>query len=370
MGVYFGLVLLILILPFLGIAWKDEGKRAGFSLIVFGIALFLVYVLRDFSVGRDIPGYCEVYETMYARALFDASWTWMEWGYVLLMKVCSMLGLSARAFLAVVYVIIEVPLLLFIKRCSKDVTLSLVVFMCFQFFVFSMSALRQTMAMSLCLMGYMAAQRNGLRPFLSYVFWLVLACLVHRSAIVFAPVYALMRWKLNIKMIIVYIVTVVFAVALKANIILGLRSDANEVESTTVQENLSIGAFFWFMMLVVAIAFVFSYVKYSRQKSPGIVKSLFSYGDSIPQTLSNHSNLLMCCLVLQYIFRGFMLMRAAVFYQVFLLLVIPEILEELPKQMKGAARILVIAGMVAIFYLATLSHNELDIVPYRLGILK
>ena len=368
MGIYLGLLALIIILPLASRLWPVERSRDDFVLITFGIALFLVYVLRDFSVGRDSPHYLEVYETVGNQELFDASWIWMEWGYVLLMKVSSLLGLPFRAFLMVIYALVEIPLLLFIKRYSHDITLSLIVFMCFQFFVFSMSALRQTLAMSLCLMGYMAAQNNGVRSFLLYLMWVLLATLIHRSAIVFLPVYILMRWKLNFKMVITYVIVVMIALLFNAGLIWGLRAETGEAEATAFQENLSLGAFFWFMLLIAVVTFVLIYAKSMRQQSIGIIGSITGGRSLIPQTLTNHANLFACCLVLQVVFQGFMLMRAATFYQVFLLLVIPNLLDELPRQVRLVARLVIIVGMIVIFYYSTLAINELDIVPFKLGI--
>ena len=63
-----------------------------------------------------------------------------------------------------------------------------------------------------------------------------------------------------------------------------------------------------------------------------------------------------------------MLMRAATFYQLFILLVLPNLIEEFPREMRPVLRIAVIIGMIFIFYYATLLPNELDIVPYKLGV--
>ncbi len=178
MAIYFGLVILVLVASLVSYIWSNKDRKSTFVLLVSGIALFAVYVLRDYSVGRDIPGYYEVYDNMSRELLFDASWTWMEWGYVLLMKLCSMLGLSFRSFLGVLYTFILVPLMIFLKRYSKNVTLSIIIFICFQFFVFSMSALRQTLAMSICMTAYMVANKNGFKSFLGYCALIILS-LIH-----------------------------------------------------------------------------------------------------------------------------------------------------------------------------------------------
>ena len=342
-------------------------QKDTFILIVSGIALFAIYVLRDYSVGRDIMGYSETYDSMQNQVLFDASWTWMEWGYVLLMKLSSMIGLSFRGFLAIVYSIILIPLGVFIKRYSQNVTLSIIVFICFQLFVFSMSAVRQTLAMSICITAYMVANRNGFKPFLWYCILLVFAILVHRSAIVFAPAYFLMRKKFDFGMVMMYLI-IIFLAFITQGDLLGRLSDFGESNNIALQENLSVGTFTYFMLFIIVVAFIVVYRKSRSAETYNLAKSITGPRVLIQQSLTNHLNLFVCCILLQIVFQGFMLMRAATFYQLFILLVLPNLIEEFPREIRPVLRIAVIIGMIFIFYYATLLPNELDIVPYKLGV--
>lgn len=367
MSTYIYLIVFVLIVSLMANMFGKPRRKDTFILIVSGIALFAIYVLRDYSVGRDIMGYSETYDGMQNQVLFDATWTWMEWGYVLLMKLSSMIGLSFRGFLAIVYSIILIPLGVFIKRYSKNVTLSIIVFICFQLFVFSMSAVRQTLAMSICITAYMVANRNGFKSFLWYCILLVFAILVHRSAIVFAPAYFLMRKKFDFGMVMMYLIIIVLAFIAQGDL-LGQLSDFGESKSIELQDNLSTGSFAYFMLFIIVVAFIVVYRKSQSAATYNLVKSITGSRVLIQQSLTNHLNLFVCCILLQFVFKGFMLMRAATFYQLFMLLVLPNLIEEFPREMRPALRIAIIIGMFFIFYYATLIPNELDIVPYKLGV--
>lgn len=366
MGIYIGLVIFVLSISFIASVWGNPKRKDNFILFSSCLALFAIYVLRDFSVGRDLPGYYEVYENMQTHTLFDASWIWMEWGFVLLMKLSSLLGLSFRAFLAIVYALVLIPLSIFLKRYSRNVTLSIIIFICFQFFVFSMSAVRQTLAMSVCMAAYMVANKNGLKSFLWYCILIAIAVLIHRSAIVFAPVYLLMRKKSDLSMILIYITILLLAYFAQGDL-LDRLSQLGESKSISIQENLDVGTFFYFMLLIIVIAYIMIYKKSRKAESYGLIGSIMGHKMTIQQSLTNHLNLFVCCIIIEFAFRGFMLMRAATYYQFFLLLVLPNLIEEFPKELRPFLRFVVIVGMLFIFYYSTLRPNELDIVPYRFG---
>ena len=86
MSVYiFLLILIVFISVYIG-SDKNNTKKRKYSTVVFFSILFLMFSLRDYSVGRDLQGYSDVYEMTAGNKWFDASWVWMEPGYVFLMK--------------------------------------------------------------------------------------------------------------------------------------------------------------------------------------------------------------------------------------------------------------------------------------------
>ena len=106
MEIYIIMLLLVYITYFItNNTYRTSEKASKRFLIVSFVIIYLVCALRDYSVGRDIPGYMETYELSSQYPLWDATWIYMESGYVAYMKICSLLGFSNRMFLFVIYYI-------------------------------------------------------------------------------------------------------------------------------------------------------------------------------------------------------------------------------------------------------------------------
>lgn len=332
---------------------------------LFSFLLLCVFVLRDYSVGRDIPGYTDVYERASLYDWFDSDWIYMESGYVFLMKLCNQIGLSFRVFMLLLYAIFIVPLGIYIYKSSKDLCLSLVIYICFQFFVFNMSAFRQTAAMGLCLIAFMIAHKNGKKAFLGFVLFVFLAMNIHKSALVFFPAYFLMRQRLTPRMVILYAGISVFAI-IDRNGILRFFQD-NEYTNYQFNDAITIGSTFALTLSVVIFS-LFANKKQSNETSfINIKKNIFAKPSTIEMGLSNYANLLTCAILLMLAFSGSILMRAATFYQLSLLILVSNLLSAIEPGMKKIIRLGVVLLLFAIFYFTVLIPNQFDIVPYSIG---
>ena len=182
--------------------YRTSEKASKRFLIVSFVIIYLVCALRDYSVGRDIPGYMETYELSSQYPLWDATWIYMESGYVAYMKICSLLGFSNRMFLFVTYFFMLFPIYYTIKKHSDNPLLSVIIFICFQFLTFDLSGIRQGLATSICLMGFTFALKEGKRNLIIFYLFAILAFLFHRSSIIFMLVPFIVRMKYNTKNII------------------------------------------------------------------------------------------------------------------------------------------------------------------------
>ena len=183
-------------------------------LVISFLAIYALCALRDYSVGRDIPGYIETYEIAGNYPFMDASWTHMELGYIAFMQVCTMMGLSSRIFLCLIYAIMLYPLYLTIKRYSQDYLLSVIIFVCFQFLTFDLSGIRQGLAISICMMSLPYANLKSKKDALIFTAILLLAIFFHRSSVIFVIVPILLKLKINL----LNISTSIFALAAAPNL--------------------------------------------------------------------------------------------------------------------------------------------------------
>lgn len=362
MGVYLFLCLLPYLLKFISSGFKDLAKRDKFISWTFFAVLYVVLSMRDLSVGRDILHYKEAFDMAADYDWFYTDWIYMESGYIFLMKLAQWLGLSFRAFLAVLYLVVIIPTAEFIRRFSKDVALSIELFMCFQFFVFYMSAFRQTLALGLCLMAFMAARKDGIGHFLLFLLLVSAAMLIHRSSFIFLPVYFLLRKRLDWKMVAVYAVIVALALIYRRPLLRYLQ-DA-EITTHDFQQDLAIGMMFLVLVLIIVVQFFFFNKGEALDSGIHVKKSILAPKGSVMPGVSNYSNLLVCSAILLLTFSGTILMRASTFYQAALLLLVPNMFAELSPSLRKLASIVTVVLLVAMFYFTTLLPNQLDIVPY------
>ena len=154
MAIYFVLLGYILVMPLIvNSAVKDKSKVHSATTFwsVFGI--YWVFALKHYTVGIDIPGYRQAY-ILSQNASWDSGYAHFEKGYVFLEKLFSKSGASFQVFTMFIYFVICLGLYLFIKKYSKNAMLSCLFFVCYQYLLFSMTGLRQAMAMGMCLIAY------------------------------------------------------------------------------------------------------------------------------------------------------------------------------------------------------------------------
>ena len=365
MEIYLFIFALPVLLSLLLRGVKKVSLRNNLVVWIFFTFLYFFMILRDFSVGRDILGYRDVYMSAGDYPWFYSRWTYMESGYVFLMKLGNVLGMSFRTFMAFLYLIILVPIAMFISRTSKDVVLSIIIYICFQFFVSDMSALRQMTSLGLCVLAFLRARNNGILPFLEFCVIVVAATLIHKGAIVFLLAYFMMRIPLNWKMAVVYSLALVVAYYYRGTILRFLQ-DA-ELTHYEMSETLSVGSSFIFMVAVAGIAFFT--MRKSKAVNTGLhlKRSILAPRGKIELGVLNYANLLLCGVILLYTFSGTPLMRAGITYQIALVTILPNMTEYLHPSLRKPVRIAIALLMLFVFYNTVLLPNQFDIVPYSLG---
>ena len=119
--------------------------------------LILFVGLRAYDIGADTFGYLQIYEEIKSYdlnfLLFDPESPYdFEIGYMLLMKICSMLSLNKTGFLFVIAVIIYLPFFKLINNNSCYPAQSILIYFAFSMFAYSLGIFRQMIALSICLM--------------------------------------------------------------------------------------------------------------------------------------------------------------------------------------------------------------------------
>ena len=130
MGVYIGLLLgMFLIRIFFDSSLWGKNRSRKYFLFFSFVLIFLIFALRSYTVGRDVPGYRRAYLDVINHPFLDFDYVYYEKGYQLLSKICGFSGVSWQVFLSIVSALILIPIYVFIKKYSKNVFLSTLIYL-------------------------------------------------------------------------------------------------------------------------------------------------------------------------------------------------------------------------------------------------
>ena len=182
------LLVFIPLLFYINFYFKKSNAKYTFG--VFFAMLFFILSLRHAYVGCDLDVYTTIYDdcaTMPISKMF--SYNNIEFGYLMYNALISKIsGGNFQFLLTVTAVITVLPVAIVYTKESKDPYLTIALFLCLGPFILMFSGLRQSMAMSLCMIAFLYVKK---RKFFKFLIPLVLAVLMHYSAAVFLLVYPL-----------------------------------------------------------------------------------------------------------------------------------------------------------------------------------
>ncbi|TVZ51342.1 EpsG family protein [Dokdonia sp. Hel_I_53] len=195
MVIYYVYIIYCLILTFLSKV-RDSGIGDKKLTFLLGGGLLLLMGLRHRSVGNDVIRYLERYKDVERYFTLE---TKTESGYMIFQKILSLMNISPQGFIFTVSLIILILFSWFFYKYSKNIGMSFFLHFTVGLFAFTMTGIRQSIAIGLTLIAIHLALQKKL---IWYILIILLATLFHQSAIVFAPVYIIFQIrKYNFKII-------------------------------------------------------------------------------------------------------------------------------------------------------------------------
>lgn len=163
------------------------------SMYVFfwGTILVLLVALRSTDVGNDTHMYEYIFNSMKS---YDSYLDWVavhtytsgtDHGYYILCFLISRFA-DYRVFLVISAILTVSPVIYVVNRFSKNIPLSLILYVCFPYYTFCMSGLRQSYALALISIAYCFVKE---RKVWHYLIVCVVAFSFHSSSLLFVPVY-------------------------------------------------------------------------------------------------------------------------------------------------------------------------------------
>lgn len=178
-----------------------KNKKA-FCFIIF-IFVFIICAIKSNKYG-DIPGYLRHYD-QYSLYSYDKLWYMYTKGslkdfcFYAIAKIFNNIGISKNVWVNLIAGFFTGSVTIRIYKDSKNPLLSLLVVVVF-YLRFTMTALRQSMAMACVLFSISYIQNKNLFKFILIV---LLGSLFHSSAIVFLPAYWISKLKAGKKQLVI-----------------------------------------------------------------------------------------------------------------------------------------------------------------------
>ena len=194
----------------------DDKKKKWF-LFLCGLCIAVIAGLRSKYVGTtDTLNYCTLYERAVRYSSLEKflkSCNVLEKGLLVseclfysFTFFCAKLFPETQFFILITTMIITYSVMRFIYKHSHEVVLSVVMYVCLGLLTFNMNGMRQALAMSICLFAFDFAKEKKLIPFLLIV---LLAMLVHKTAIFFAIVYFVAQFKIDWKHMMLFVISII-----------------------------------------------------------------------------------------------------------------------------------------------------------------
>ena len=199
----FVLLVFIRYLRYQGIRCSDDTEHR-ILLIAFFVGFVLLLSLRDTSVGADLNNYLTKYHRIASQNL-AAIWKnrgRVEIGYALVNKLLALIGLSERAFIVVISVLMIGPVAWLYSKESDNWMLTVSLYLTLPVFSICFSGLRQALALAIVPFAYYFTKR---RKLIWFIVMVLLAFSFHTSAVFIALLYPVYRMRVKKKWLLVVI---------------------------------------------------------------------------------------------------------------------------------------------------------------------
>lgn len=358
MAIYIGLIIFILALPILVTPFCQTVEKRRNAIAFWGmLAIFLILALKGETVGYDIAGYKEQYYISGQKSWLNVDYVYFEPGYITLTKIFAKLGISFQLFMAAVYALACSSMYFFIKKYSKNTMQSLLIFICYQFFVFYVSGVRQTIAMSLCMIAYMVFQRRTVKAYVWAFLITLLAMSMHTSAIAFFVVLIFSFVKSKKINIIGYVIAILASIVIRPyawNIIDRFFRDVN------VDTKITLGGNFIFLCGIA----IFMYFVNARRNILNINLREMELDDEGEEQNVFFTKMLFVSIAFHVLFSGHSLLRSAMYQMLFIIPGLPNTTHRLNPKIRLIADYAIVVFFIALFYFETLEPSQLGICPY------
>lgn len=333
-------------IPIYGLFIKN--RKVLVSLI--GIQIFLLLACRNEGVGYDLSVYKGAFEYIKSLSFFemverlnfistaDLIYPYnLESGYVFFNWIIGSIGFTFHDFLIIQAAVNITIISLFIYNYSKSIWMSFMLFCCLGMYNSMFGLLRHSLAMCILLLSVpFILKKNSVKFFLV----VTLAFLIHRSAIIFIPIYYLYNIKVRKEFLLKYgliALLLIYPLGYVLDIfVVPLLSIFDKVGYSSLQLKYNNLILLLFIILILVV--MFANFRYFTEKIDNL--TIWGFLLSFPIEIVGMYNEV--------------LGRSLPFYFIFICLLIPKIIKEYKVQETRMVVYLVLPVVLLMFEMYTI----------------
>jgi len=185
--------------------YADDSMFDKKSLFLFFIFFYILFAFRSYTVGNDTKAYIDIFN-------FLKDYTWLqlkkghgryEMGFLYYMKLLSCINAHPQILFIITGIVVIISFYKLILKYSNFMLLSVFLFFTMRIFDDSMNILRQCLAISFIIYSYKYLRKKKLFLF---AFWVLVAFLFHKSAIVFLLAWFVNKVNINKNIICIWVI--------------------------------------------------------------------------------------------------------------------------------------------------------------------
>ena len=312
---------------------KDESKYNKVLFIVSSIVIVLILGLRHQSMGVDLRyqsynGYLGAFDSITScpwSIIWNIDVLNYERGYIIYNKLVGFLGADRQIFLFVTAAVSIVPIMYYLSKNSKNMLLSIIIYLGLPVFLMCFSGLRQSIAIGITSLSMIYIKKKSLMKFVLLV---LLASTFHFTAIVFLVAYPMYYIKISDKWDVISIISIPVVYSLRLslfNILSRLFKDDAKTTDT--------GAFTLFIIFVLIYVAMLIFNK-KRNRLGGYINIFY-----------------LACLCQAFSGVYYTAMRIGYYFMIALAVGLPEILQDMKSEIDDDRTYRIAYGIVMMLFI-------------------
>ena len=331
---------------------ENKARQKCVFMILVCIELICFAGVRAFDIGADTEMYIKAlnyYSTFSHDSILSQKLVYpfaFEKGYFFFTKVCAWVSMNETTFLVVIAMLMYIPVCIFIYKYSENPLISIYVYFAFSCFTYSLGIFRQMIAISIVLFGVSYIEK---RKAIHYILTIFVAMTFHTTAIIMLPFYWIVQIKFKHRLHLIFLIELILLLTSRQIILIELKFIPKYENYIDSKWDVQGGSYL--MLIVYNFIVIVAYFMAIREKNKK---------DNLMNISVCASICALFLTVLGYAMGIFG--RIVPYYSIFLLVLIPKILNDYCGRSKIVVHILAVICLVVMFYFV--NRNSV-IVPYR-----